>query len=138
MSDIGNFLGGRSGFSERSPFRSASFLIASIVGLGSVVIDVYLVYRHWYTTPAYVAVILSTPIGAQLIYQWFRVLRDHAKLRELYSKGSTEETKDGSLLDVAARVSARGMIDLLFFSYGIAIFALILIGLLLSRLDGLK
>jgi hypothetical protein len=138
MSDIGNSLGGRSGFSERSPFRSPSFLIASIVGLGSVVIDAYLVYRHWYTAPAYVAAILSTPIGAQLIYQWFRVLRDQAKLRELYSKGSVEETKDGSLLDVAARVSARGMIDQLFFSYGIAIFALILIGLLLSRLDGLK
>jgi hypothetical protein len=138
MSHIGNFHGGRSGFSERSPLRSASFLITSSIGLASVVIDAYLVYRHWYTAPAYVAAILSTPIGAQLIYQWLRVLRDHAKLRELYSKGSVEERKYGSLLDVAARASARGMIDLLFFSYGIAIFALILIGLLLSRLDGLK
>ncbi len=137
MSDISNFLGGRN-VPARSPFRSASFLLASIVGLGSVVIDAYLIYRHWHTAPAYVAAILSTPIGAQLVYQWFRVLRDRAKLRELYSKGSVEEAEGGSPLDVAARVAARGMIDLLFFSYGIAIFALILIGALLSRLDGLK
>jgi hypothetical protein len=138
MSDIGNFLGGRTSFSSKSPFRSVSFLVVSIIGLGSLVIDVYLVCRHWQTAPAYVAVILSTPIGAQLLYQWFRVLRHRAKLRELYLKGSVEETKDWSLLDVAARISARGMLDLLFFSYGIAIFAMILIGLLLSRLDGLR
>jgi hypothetical protein len=59
-------------------------------------------------------------------------------MQELRAKSSTEETKDGSLLDAAARMYVRGMIDLLFYSYGIAIFALILIGLLLSRLDGLR
>lgn len=138
MSDIGNFLGGHNSFFAKSPFRSVSFLVVSIIGLASLVIDVYLICRHWHTAPAYVAAILSTPIGAQLIYQWLRVLRDRAKLRDLYSKGSVEETKEGSLLDVAARVSARGMIDLLFFSYGTVIFALILIGALLSRLDGLR
>ena len=134
MSDVRNFVGG----GNNSPFRSVSFWFATVVGLGTVVIDIYLVYRHWHTAPAYVAFILSTPIGAQLIYQWSRVLRDCAKLRELRSKSSVEETKDGSLLDVAERVSVRGMIDLLFYSYGIAIFALILIGLLLTRLDGLR
>ena len=137
MSDIGNFLDGRS-FAAGSPFRSLSFLVTSIVGLGSVVVDVYLIYRHWHTAPAYVAPILGIPIGIQLIYQWWRVLRYRAKIREIYSKGSDEEVKEGSPLDVAARVSARGMIDLLFFSYGITVFALILIGVLLSRLDGLQ
>jgi len=72
------------------------------------------------------------PIGIQLIYQWFRALRCRAKIRELYSKGSDAD----SGLNVAVFVAARGMIDILFFSYGIALFALILIGLLLSRLEG--
>jgi len=134
MSNVSNVVDG----GDSSPLRSVSFLIVSIVGLVSVVIDIYLVYRHWHTAPMYVAFILSTPIGAQLIYQWFRVLRDCAKLRELRAKSSVEETKDGSFLDVAERASVRGMIDQLFYSYGIAIFALILIGLLLSRLDGLR
>jgi ABC-type amino acid transport system permease subunit len=134
MSNVSNVVNG----GDSSPLRSVSFLIASIVGLVSVVIDVYLIYRHWHTAPLYVAFILSTPIGAQLIYLWFRVLRDWAKLRELRSKSSVEETKDSSLLVFAEHVSVRGMIDQLFYSYGIAIFALILIGLLLSRLDGLR
>jgi len=134
MSDVSNFIEGK----NISPFRLVSFWAASVVGLGSVVIDIYLVYRHWHTAPIYAAFILSTPIGAQLIYQWFRVLRDCAKLRELRSKSSVEETKDGSFLDAAERASVRGMVDQLFYSYGIAIFALILIGLLLSRLDGLR
>ena len=134
MSEVSKLIDG----DDISPFRSVSFWAASVVGLGSVVIDIYLVYRHWHTAPMYVAFILSTPIGAQLIYQWFRVLRDCAKLRELRSKSSVEGTKDGSFLDAAERASVRGMVDQLFYSYGIAIFALILIGLLLSRLDGLR
>jgi hypothetical protein len=134
MSEVEKFIGG----DEISPFSSVSFWAASVVGLASVVIDIYLVYRHWHTTPIYVAFILSTPIGAQLIYQWFRVLRDCAKLRELRSKSSLEKTKDWSFLDAIERASFRGMFDQLFYSYGIAIFALILIGLLLSRLDGLR
>lgn len=134
MSEAGKFID-RGGL---SPFRSASFWAASAVGLGCVVIDIYLVYRHWHSAPVYVAFILSTPIGAQLIYQWFRVLRDCARLRELRSKSSVEENKDWSFLDAAERASFKGMIDQLFYFYGIAIFALILIGLLLSRLDGLR
>jgi len=85
----------------------------------------------------YVAAILSTPIGAQLVYQWWRVLRYRAKVREIYSKSSNEDVKEGSAFDLATRISARGMIDLLFFSYGVTVFALVLIGALLSRLDGL-
>jgi hypothetical protein len=132
MSDIGNFIEGR-GSSAARPFHSFSFVLVSILGLGSVGFDVYLIFRHWRSAPAYVAAILSMPIGIQLIYQWFRVLRYRAKIRELYSKGSDA----GSGLNPAVVVAVRGMIDILFFSYGIALFALILIGLLLSRLEGL-
>jgi len=136
MSEIGNFLDGR-GFLMGSPFRSVYFLITSVVGVGCIVVDVYLLYRYRQTLTISAALMLSTLIGLQLIYQWWRVLRYRAKILEAYSKGSEEEVKGGSPLDVALRVAAGGMIDLLFFSYGITLVALILVGFLLSRLDGL-
>ena len=129
MSHFGSFLDGRR-FLAASPFRSLSFVIASIAGLCAVIIDVYLIYRYLNTATVQLALILSISIGVQLIYQWFRVLRYRAKIRDLYTKGSD----DGSHLDVAVRVAVAGMIDVLFFSYGITIVALILIGFLLSRL----
>lgn len=111
VSDVSRLVDG----DKNSPFRSISFVVASVVGLGSVVFDIYLIYRHWHTAPTYVLVILSTPIGAQLIYQWLRVVRDCAKLQQLRSKGVVEETRDGSSgVDVAAEVAVRGMVDLLF------------------------
>jgi len=136
MSDIEKFLGSYNKSGASSPFRSVSFLVASIIGLGSVLIDLYLICRHWDRAPTYVVVILSTPIGAQLLYQWVRVVGYRAKVREIFSKSSNEDLREGSPLDVATRISARGMLDLLFFNYGIAFFALMLIGALLWRLDG--
>jgi hypothetical protein len=130
MSDIGKSVGGRRS-SAASPFRSLSFVVASILGLCAVMIDVYLICRYWHTAPAQVAPMLALPIGLQLIYQWWRALRCRRKIQELYSKASD----DGSPLDVAVRVAAEGMIDVLSFSYGITFFALMLIGLLLSRLE---
>ena len=137
MSDIGNFMDGRN-LLTGSPFRSVYFLIASVAGTACIVVDVYLLYRHRQTLTIYAVLILSTLIGLQSIYQWWRTLRFCSKMRELYSKASEEGMKEGAHLDVALRVAAGGMIDLLFFSYGITFIALILIGFLLSRLDGLR
>jgi hypothetical protein len=132
MSDIRAFIDGRR-FSAASPFRSLSFMVASILGLGAVGLDVYLIFRHLHTAPAYVAMILSIPIGVQLIYQWWRALRCCKKVQELRLNAS-----DGrSPVDSAVQVAVSGMLDVLFFSYGINLSALILIGLLLSSLDHL-
>ena len=137
MSDIAKSINGRN-IAAVSPFRSISFIVVSTLGLVAVVIDAYLIYRHWHTAPVYVAPILSLAIGLQLIYQWMRMLRYHAKMRKLYSKGPDEELKVGSTFDVAAQVGAGEVMDLLFYSYGITLAALILIGALLTRLDGLR
>jgi hypothetical protein len=131
MSNVGNFAG--RGSSAASPFRSLSFTVVSILGLVAVAINVYLILRHWNTAPVYVVPILGILIGVQLIYQWFRVRQSCSKLRELCSNGSGEESR----LEAAVLLATRGMMDVLFFSYGIAVVALALIGLLLSRLDGL-
>jgi hypothetical protein len=106
--------------------------------LGAIAIDSYLIYRHWHTAPKYVAFILSTPIGAQLIYQWFRMLRGCTKYRELCASVPTHEKKDETVLEIAGRLFLRETVDQLTYFYGVAIFALVLIGFLLSRLDGLR
>lgn len=50
MNDIGNFIEGR-GSSAARPFHSLSFVVVSILGLGTVGFDVYLIFRHWHTAP---------------------------------------------------------------------------------------
>lgn len=117
---------------------SVRFLVASCLTLASIALDAYLIYRHWHTAPAYVVPILSIPIGLQLIYQWWRVLRYQAKIQDLYSKGVDIGVPKGSALDFTVRVATRAMIELLFFSNGMILLALILIGGLLTRLDGIK
>lgn len=136
MSDTGNFTDGR-GLLTRSPFRSGLFIVTSSVALGSILVDAYIIYRHWRTAGVYAALILSTLIGLQLIYQWLRALRYYAKLRDLYA-GSDEEIRAGSPLGIALRIAAGGMVNLLFFSFGTILLALILIGVLLTRLDGMR
>ncbi len=137
MTNIGNFLDGRT-LLVGSPFRSLSFLIASVAGAGSVALAAYLLFRHLQMLTVNAAVLLGVLIGAQLVYQWWRVLRYRSKIRALYLKSSGEDTKEGSPLDIAVRVAVGGLVDVLFFSYGIAFSALVLIGFLLFRLDGLR
>ncbi len=118
------------GHSAAFPFRQASFAAAAALGLICVAADVHLICRYVNTAPQYVVLTLSFPIGIQLVYQWWRALRYRAKLRELY-KASVQT----SCIDVVVRVAAAGIIDTLFYSYGIAIFALILVGALLHALE---
>jgi hypothetical protein len=136
MSDTGNFTDGR-GLLTRSPFRSGQFIVTSLVALGSILVDGYIIYRHWRTPGVYAALILIVLIGVQLLYQWLRALRYYAKLRDLCS-GSDDEIRACSPLGIALRVAAGGMINLLFFSFGTILLALILIGVLLTRLDGMR
>ena len=51
-------------------------------------------------------------------------------LREIYAKDFSAGI-EGSCVDVAVHVALRGLIDLLFFSYGVTMLALILIEFLL-------
>jgi hypothetical protein len=135
MSVDRSFVDGHS-FIAGSPFRSAYFLAASIVGLALVVTDAYLVYRHWQTTPIGVGLTLGILIGIQSLYQWWRILRYREKIRSLCSKGQDKDAAEANSIPESVRVATGGMIDALFFSYGITLVSLILIGFLLTRLDG--
>jgi F0F1-type ATP synthase assembly protein I len=110
--------------------RSSSFIAATIAGFVAVLIDGYLIWRYWGKAPNYVALFLGLLIGVQLVYQWLRVVRYCAKIRELDS----ESLDQGTPRDAALKLAVGGMLDVLFFSYGIISVALILIGALLARL----
>ncbi|HEY2498516.1 MAG TPA: hypothetical protein VGK24_15755 [Candidatus Angelobacter sp.] len=68
MSDSDNSVGDRR-FSAAFPFGSLSFALVGMLGLGSIVINVYLIYRYWHTAPGYVAPILSDSLHG---LQWSR------------------------------------------------------------------
>lgn len=111
-------------------FRSASFIAATIACLLAVLLDGYLIWRYWGKVPDYVPLVLSLPIGVQLVYQWFRVRQSCAKAQELASQRAHQETS----LDPALQLAVRGMLEVLFVSYGIIFIALSLIGALLGKL----
>jgi hypothetical protein len=137
LDDIRSFLDGRR-FLKDSPFRSGYFWVVSAMGLAAILVDAYILYRHWQSLNVFVAILLGVPIGAQLIYQWLRTLRYYSRVRELYLRKSDEEAQDGSPLDSALRIAAGGLTDLLFYCYGMTLVALILVGALLTRLDGVR
>jgi hypothetical protein len=132
MDDFRGYIDGRS-FLTGSTFRSGYFLSASIVGLCAVVIDVYILIHHWQALNKGAVVVLGGLIGVQLIYQWWRTLRYYSKVRELYSMRS-EDARDGTPLDVALRIAVGGLVDILFYCYGMTLMALIFIGVLLTHL----
>src|SRR4051794_24830986 len=128
MNDFSTPVEGRS-LPAAWPFGSASVMVVSIIGFAGVMIDVYLVCRYWHTAPAFVVPILAIPIGVQLVYLWWRMLRYRDKIRQLYLKSANDDPS----LSATVRVAAEGIVDVLLYSYGIIIVALILIGFLLSR-----
>jgi hypothetical protein len=132
-----SFIDGRK-FLSGFPLGSAYFVVVSLVGLAAVVADVYILSRHWHTLGSFGVIILAVLIGVQLIYQWSRTLRYYSRVRELYLRKSDEEAQDGSPLDLALRIAAGGLTDLLFYCYGMTLLALILVGALLTRLDGVR
>jgi len=137
MNDLRTFVDGRC-FLTGSPFRSMHFVVASTLGLVAFVVDVCVIYRHRETLNIYVAVVLGILIGVQIIYQWWRALRYYSKIRKLYAMRSEEEARAGTPLDIALRIAAGGITDILFYCYGMTLVALILIGVLLTRLEAVK
>lgn len=134
-SEMGSVIDGRTSL-VGSPFRSIFFCIATIVGFISVSLDAYLVYRYWKFLGANTTIVLAVLIGVQLIYQWLRIWRYNSRIRELYSMRSESEAQEGTPLDVALRISLGGLTDVLFYSYGMTLLALTIIGALLKRLGG--
>jgi hypothetical protein len=137
MNDFRGRLDGRC-FLTDSPFHSAYFVIATAVGLGAVGLDLYLLVHRWQAMNRHFAMILGALIGLQLIYQWWRTLRYYSQVRQLYSMRPEGEAKEGTPLDLALRISAGGLTDLLYYFYGTILLALVLIEGLLTHCGKVK
>jgi hypothetical protein len=137
MSKLDNFSDGRA-FLLRSPFRSMHFLIVSSVGGACLVMVVYLLssYKQILTAPTRMTI--AVLIGLQIIYQWWRILRYYSRIRQLYSIRLEGEAKVETPLDMGLRIAAGGLIDMLFYCYGMTFVLLFVIGVLLSHVHGVK
>ena len=137
MNEVGNFPDGQK-LLTGSPLQSGYFLSMSMLGLAALLWDVYLICQYWHSLNMYFIWALIGFIGIQLIYLWLRVVRYFAKLRSLYIPGFYEETKGGSSLDIALRIATGALNEILFYSYGLILCTLILVGVLLGHLYGAK
>lgn len=135
MSDTSPFVDGRT-FLITSPFRSGWFVISTVLGLIAVVLDMLIVYRYWHVLSANIIAALAVTIGVELIYQWWRALRYYSKIRSLYLKKAVHEAKEGTDLDLALRIAAGGLANILFYCNGIALVLLALLGVCLRHISG--
>ncbi len=137
MNEFGGLLDGRM-FLTNSPFRSWHFLGTSVVGLGILVMDTYILCRHWHTLSLGVIVVLGVFIGVHTIYQWWRALLYYSKIRQLHNMEISQENNDISPQETVLRIAAGGITDILFYSFGMTFIALIIIASTLSHLDGIR
>jgi len=138
MSDSINMDCGRAGFMA-SPIRSWHFLSAGITGLACIagIAYILLVHRHAFTANAVCAVIL--PICVLLVGQWFRTLRYCNQLEDLDAKGTRSGLDQRGVPPKSVlQLAVRGLSDVLFWSYLVNLYMLILIMWLLTRLIGSK
>jgi hypothetical protein len=137
IGEIRAFLDGRC-FLRNGPLQSGYFLVASLVGLVAFVADGYLIYRQWSVPHMMGMCGLAGLIGIQIVYQWWRALRYYAMIRKLYSLRTQTEAQDGTPLDAALRIATGGLTDILFYSYGMLIVSLAIIGLILRHLEPVR
>jgi hypothetical protein len=137
MSNTFPYIDGRR-FLTQSPLRSTWFLIPTALGVAALIIDAALLVRYQHLLNVNASIALGALVGAQLIYQWWRTLRYYRKIRELYTTKAGDEAEDGSPLDLALRIAAGGLSDVLFYSYGMALIMLIVTGVLLAHMNQFK
>jgi hypothetical protein len=113
------------------PYRSPLFWIATTTGAAAIIIDLYIVYRFSLQVPITFSLFLLILIGLQLVYQWWRPIRVCGEIRKLLTPGL--DNGDPNNYQTALRVAIRGTINMLFFSFGMVLFALLAIAFLLSH-----
>jgi hypothetical protein len=128
------FMDGRS-FLIDSPFRSGRFWIVTALGLGAFATDILILILFRHLLSVYIIAGLAVLVGVQIVYQWWRILRYYARIRSLYSMKSADEAEEGSPLDLALRVAAGGLSDLLFYCFGMALIMLVVLGAFLAHID---
>ncbi len=122
-------------FISGSAFRSPRFLVLTALGFAVLVVDLIILYLNRRAEHAASLVVIGGLVAVQLLHQWWGILRYYSRIRSLYAAAKLEgEVREGSPLDLAVRIAAGGLADILFYGYGIALILLILVGLLARHL----
>ena len=102
--------------SSRSPFRSGYFLVVTSLCLGGALYGFSILYRFWPRLSSQgTAGLLIFVCG--FVYPWWKTLRYHDRMRELYLEGSVTEVEQGSPLGVALESAAGAIHDSLFYCF---------------------
>ena len=72
------------------------------------------------------------------MYQWWRAFGYYAEIRRLCRMDSGKELGSDTPQNAALRIAVGGINSVLFYSFGMTLVCLILIGWLLGRLDGTR
>lgn len=120
-------------FLAKAPMHSWYFRIASVLGFGCVLADIFLIWRYYSLLPVGVVVILGVFVGVQAAYQWWRALKYYAQIRHFCAQNPRTNIGEQSPRNDALRLAAGGITDILFYGYGMTLVALIVLGLVLAH-----
>lgn len=134
MSVPSSFIDGRR-FLASSPFRSPYFLAVTALALSAVLVDLAVLYINRRSAHETSLVLAGLLVATQLGYQWWRALRYYSRIRFLYKEKPENDAREGSNVDLALRTATGGIVDLLFYFYGITLVLLILIGLMTTSVN---
>lgn len=105
----------------RRPFRSVYFILTSVMGVGCIALDGYILYRYWQLLSAGWVLALVVVVGVQVLYQVVQVLRVIPQIKEFDSIVPDENLAPDSLLGEAIEAAVAQFMNKLFFSYGITL-----------------
>src|SRR5208282_3940837 len=103
-------------FFSRSPFRSGYFLVVTSLCMAGAVYGVSILYRYRHQMPSQGTTSLLVFVCG-FVYPWWRAVRYHERLHQVYVEGSLVELEPGSAMDVALGVAAGAINDSLFFCF---------------------
>ena len=120
------------GFFSNSAFRSGYFITATLVCLGTLAYDGFVVYRHWRVLSDN-EVIVFLFVGSLLLGLWTFSLEQHSWTRILLRNEMISEVNQDFVFKNVLQVAAKTINNMLFSSSLAVWFLLFFVDMLLSR-----
>ena len=132
--DIRGLLDGQR-FLVQRPFRSGCFVVMSAVAVLCLLIDAVSVFHSTGAPNERLVLFLGIAIGLQVVALWRRAVRYYSHIRQLYASRQLDVASNATL-DLVIRIAAGGLTDLLFYSFGMLVTALVMVWGLLTHFGG--
>lgn len=126
---------GRDGLlSVHSPMqRSFYFWFATFLGICCIAIDIYIAAAHWRLIRGREFSILTVPIGLQVVYQWWRVLRYENKIKALVDNLNNDRMQAETIVNEMPSIARGALMDVLLWSFILALWLLLYVNSILSK-----